>query len=56
MTEELQKMQSEKISEKELTNLQTHDLEVYRELQAIQDEMSVSLRGTFAKHRRFVSR
>jgi sugar (pentulose or hexulose) kinase len=26
----------------------------YRELQALQDELSVSLRGVFAKHRRFV--
>ena len=30
--------------------------EVYRELQSVQDEMSVALRGTFAKHRRFVLR
>jgi xylulokinase len=30
--------------------------EVYRELQTVQDEMSVALRGTFAKHRRFVLR
>jgi hypothetical protein len=27
---------------------------VYRELQEIQDELSKSLRGVFAKHRQFV--
>jgi xylulokinase len=32
----------------------SRNAEIYRELQAIQDEMSVSLRGTFIKHRRFV--
>jgi hypothetical protein len=26
----------------------------YRELQALQDDLSVSLRGAFAKHRQFV--
>jgi xylulokinase len=30
--------------------------EVYRELQAIQDEMSLALRGTFKRHRQFVLR
>jgi hypothetical protein len=28
---------------------------VYRELQALQDELSSSLRGTFAQHRRFLT-
>jgi hypothetical protein len=28
----------------------------YRELQALQDELSKSLRGVFAKHRKFVLR
>jgi hypothetical protein len=28
----------------------------YRELQALQDELSKSLRGVFAKHREFVLR
>jgi hypothetical protein len=27
---------------------------VYRDLQGIQDEMSVALRGAFKRHRRFV--
>ncbi len=30
------------------------NVKVYRELQALQDEMSLSLRGVFAKHRKFV--
>lgn len=34
----------------------TANVKVYRELQALQDEMSLSLRGVFAKHREFVSR
>ncbi|MCL4785625.1 MAG: xylulokinase [Verrucomicrobia bacterium] len=29
-------------------------VKIYRELQALQDEMSLSLRGVFAKHRKFV--
>jgi len=32
------------------------NVKIYRELQEIQDELSRSLRGTFAKHRAFVSR
>jgi sugar (pentulose or hexulose) kinase len=32
------------------------NVEIYRELQALQDELSRSLRGAFAKHRRFVLR
>jgi xylulokinase len=32
------------------------NVEVYRELQALQDEMSLALRGVFAKHRAFVLR
>jgi xylulokinase len=32
------------------------NVEVYRELQGLQDEMSVSLRGAFAKHRQLVLR
>jgi xylulokinase len=31
-------------------------VKVYRELQELQDEMSLSLRGAFAKHRKFVLR
>jgi len=31
-------------------------VKIYRELQTLQDEMSVALRGVFAKHRRFVLR
>jgi hypothetical protein len=29
---------------------------VYRELQAVQDEMSLSLRDTFKRHRQFILR
>jgi sugar (pentulose or hexulose) kinase len=29
-------------------------VKIYRELQSLQDEMSLSLRGVFAKHRKFV--
>ena len=32
------------------------NVEVYRELQALQDEASLALRGVFAKHRQFVLR
>ena len=32
------------------------NVEVYRELQAIQNEMSLALRGVFARHRKFVLR
>ena len=35
---------------------QKENVAVYRELQALQDETSRSLRGVFARHRRFVSR
>ncbi len=30
------------------------NVEIYRELQALQDEMSASLREVFVKHREFV--
>jgi len=30
------------------------NVQVYRELQGLQDEMSLALRGAFAKHRQFV--
>ena len=33
-----------------------HNVKVYEELQALQDEMSASLRDVFEKHRRFVTR
>ena len=33
-----------------------HNAEVYKELQALQDETSVSLREVFSKHRKFVAR
>jgi len=32
------------------------NVEVYRELQGVQDEMSRALRGVFGGHRRFVMR
>jgi len=32
------------------------NVEVYRELQSLQDEMSVALRDVFSKHRQFVLR
>lgn len=60
--------QGEKISIKEITDQfvglnadetampDKSNVEIYRELQALQDEMSTSLRGVFVKHRRFVSR
>ena len=34
----------------------TENVKIYREMQTLQDEMSVSLRGIFAKHRQFVLR
>jgi xylulokinase len=60
--------QGEKVSINEVTNefVQLNRSEtahpnaknaaVYRELQSLQDELARSLRGVFAKHRRFVVR
>ena len=56
----------EKVSIAEITNqfveINHHEtaqpnrkhVEIYRELQALQDEMSMSLRGVFLQHREFV--
>jgi len=41
---------------KETVQPNQKNVEVYRELQALQDELSRSLRGVFVKHRRFVLR
>ena len=58
--------QGEKVSISEITDQfvevnagetarpEKRSVETYRELQAIQDEMSKSLRGAFGKHRQFV--
>ena len=40
----------------ETTEPNPENARVYREVQGLQDEMSVSLRGVFGKHRRFVVR
>jgi xylulokinase len=38
----------------ETTHPKPRNVAVYRELQALQDELSTSLRGVFPKHHRFV--
>jgi sugar (pentulose or hexulose) kinase len=43
-----------KLNRAETTQPKPQNAAVYRELQALQDELSRSLRGVFAKHRRFV--
>jgi len=45
-----------KLNSAETVQPNRKNVEVYRELQALQDEMSLSLRGVFTKHRRFVVR
>lgn len=40
----------------ETTEPEARNVEVYQELQALQNDMSVALRGVFAKHRQFVLR
>ena len=40
----------------ETTEPEAKNVEVYQELQALQNDMSVALRGVFAKHRQFVLR
>jgi sugar (pentulose or hexulose) kinase len=42
------------VNAKETAQPKSANVEVYRELQALQDEMSKSLRGVFAKRREFV--
>ena len=45
-----------KLNKNETAEPETKNVAVYRELQALQDELSSSLRGVFAKHRKFVLR
>jgi xylulokinase len=64
----LRQQQGEKITIKEITDRfielnkeetampDSKNVETYRQLQELQDEMSLSLRDAFAKHRQFVSR
>ena len=42
------------VNKAETTRPHKQNVEVYRELQALQDELSVALRRVFAKHRQFV--
>ena len=42
------------INKSETATPNKKNVEVYRELQALQDEASKSLRGVFAQHRKFV--
>jgi xylulokinase len=44
------------LNEGETARPDAGNVKVYRELQSLQDEMSLSLRGVFAKHRKFVLR
>src|ERR1044071_7115462 len=44
------------VNKAEPTQPHAADVEIYRELQALQDEMSRGLRGAFSKHRQFVLR
>ena len=44
------------LNESETARPNQATVKTYRELQALQDEMSLSLRGAFAKHREFVLR
>lgn len=43
------------LNEAETARPDAATVKIYRELQSLQDEMSLSLRGVFAKHRKFVS-
>ena len=45
-----------KLNQPETARPETANVEVYRELQALQDETSLALRQVFAKHRKFVLR
>ncbi len=45
-----------KVDEETLTNPKPVNVEVYRELQEIQDNVSLALRKTFAKHRKFLTK
>jgi sugar (pentulose or hexulose) kinase len=45
-----------KLNAAETTEPNRENAKIYSELQTMQDEMSVSLRGIFAKHRQFVLR
>ena len=44
------------VNKAETTRPHKQNVEVYRELQALQDELSVALRQVFARHRQFVLR
>jgi hypothetical protein len=39
----------------ETTHPDSKSAKVYRELQALQDELSTALRGAFSKHRQFLA-
>ena len=43
-----------KLNARETARPQGNNVAVYREIQAIQDQMSANLRGVFAAHRKFV--
>ena len=49
ITDEFVKLNKNETSEPDAKNVA-----IYRELQALQDELSCSLRGVFARHRSFV--
>jgi sugar (pentulose or hexulose) kinase len=44
------------LNRSEIAEPNAENVKIYRELQTLQDEMSVSLRGVFTKHREFVLR
>ncbi len=44
------------LNQEETAQPDAKNVAIYRELQALQDEMSASLRGVFVKHREFVIR
>ena len=43
-----------KLNTRETARPQGNNVSVYRQIQAIQDQMSANLRGVFAAHRKFV--
>jgi len=45
-----------KVDEETQASPKPSNVRVYTELQGIQDDLSLSLRGTFSKHREFLSR
>ena len=45
-----------KVNQAETAQPGRANVEIYREVQALQDEMSAGLRGVFVKHRHFVTR